>query len=156
MTNISPLERLAVGERKGVRKTITESDVYLFAGIVGDFHPNHVDEVYARAHLGARIAHGALLPGFISRATVELIGDRLTPPGYAAQTFSLKFVAPVFIGDTIEAMVEIVAIVADRRKIVMSAEVRNQDGKVCALGDTTIKVLRENTTLATADNKALD
>lgn len=102
MTEIAAIHRLTVGESHSVRKTISESDVYLYAGIVGDFHPNHVDAVYAAEHLGKRVAHGALLPGFVSRATVELIGDRLTPPGYAAQEFRLKLLSPVFIGDTID------------------------------------------------------
>lgn len=73
MTEIAAIHRLTVGESHSVRKTISESDVYLYAGIVGDFHPNHVDAVYAAEHLGKRVAHGALLPGFVSRATVELI-----------------------------------------------------------------------------------
>lgn len=137
------MKRLTIGERYAVRKTIGESDVYLYAGIVGDFHPNHTDEIYARAHLGKRVVHGSLLPGFVSRATVELIGDRLTPPGYAAQEFRLKIIAPVFIGDTIETTVEVTELMRDRRKVILSAEIRNQDDVLCALGDTTLKVLRD-------------
>lgn len=136
------MSRIAIGERYAVRKTIGESDVYLYAGIVGDFHPNHIDETYARSHLGRRVAHGSLLPGFVSRATVDLIGDRLTPPGYAAQEFRIKIIAPVFIGDTIETSVEVEEIDTERRKIRLRAEIHNQDGTLCALGDSTVKVLR--------------
>ncbi len=92
---------LSPGMAYTVSKTISESDVYLFAGIVGDLHPNHVDAVYAAKHLGRRVAHGALLPGFISRCAVELIGNALDETGYAAQQFTVKCLAPVFIGDTI-------------------------------------------------------
>jgi 3-hydroxybutyryl-CoA dehydratase len=138
----SAIERLSVGDRHQIRKTVSESDVYLYAGIVGDFHPNHVDETYASAHLGRRVAHGALLPGFVSRATVELIGNRLTPPGYAAQEFKIKLLSPVFIGDTIETVVEIIEINAERRKVIMSTEITSQDGRLCAIGETTVKVLR--------------
>ncbi|SHH87119.1 MaoC family dehydratase [Cognatishimia maritima] len=136
------MKRLKVGERYSIRKTIGESDVYLYAGIVGDFHPNHTDKIYAREHLGRRVAHGSLLPGFVSRATVEMIGNRLTPPGYAAQEFRLKMIAPVFIGDTIETTVEITELLLDRRKVLMSAEIRNQEATLCAVGDTIVKVLR--------------
>lgn len=142
MTETAAIHRLTVGESHSVRKTISESDVYLYAGIVGDFHPNHVDAVYAAEHLGKRVAHGALLPGFVSRATVELIGDRLTPPGYAAQEFRLKLVSPVFIGDTIETTVTVTELNVERRKVIMSAEIKAADGRICAVGDTTVKVLR--------------
>jgi len=136
------MNQLTIEETYSVRKTIGESDVYLYAGIVGDFHPNHTDEIYARNHLGKRVAHGSLLPGFVSRATVGLIGDRLTPPGYAAQEFRLKVIAPVFIGDTIETTVKVTELHPDRRKVILSAEIYNHDGCLCAFGETTVKVLR--------------
>jgi 3-hydroxybutyryl-CoA dehydratase len=146
-TALSPaadvFQQVHIGEERTIQKTISESDVYLYAGIVGDFHPNHVNAVYAAGKLGARVAHGSLLPGFVSRCTVELIGDRLTPPGYAAQSFGIKCVAPVFIGDTISVRVQITGIDPERRKVVMSSEITNQDGTICAIGDTIIKVLRE-------------
>jgi 3-hydroxybutyryl-CoA dehydratase len=140
---VDTFQQVRIGEECTIQKTISESDVYLYAGIVGDFHPNHVNAVYAAGKLGARVAHGSLLPGFVSRCTVELIGDRLTPPGYAAQSFAIKCVAPVFIGDTISVRVQVTAIDPERRKIIMSTEITNQAGTLCALGDTTIKVLRE-------------
>ncbi len=143
MTATEAMQELTIGENYAIRKTISESDVYLYAGIVGDFHPNHTDELYAMDHLGKRVAHGSLLPGFVSRATVEMIGQRLTPPGYAAQEFRLKIIAPVFIGDTIATTVEVTELIFDRRKIVMKAEIRNQNDILCALGDTTVKVLRD-------------
>ena len=85
---------LEVDEALVIEKTISESDVYLFAGIVGDFHPNHVNAVYAAKGLGGRVAHGALLPGFISRCAVELIGKRLSSPGYASLRFLLATRSP--------------------------------------------------------------
>ncbi|MFC3339271.1 MaoC/PaaZ C-terminal domain-containing protein [Paracandidimonas soli] len=141
--SIDPFEQIKLGEEHTIQKTVSESDVYLYAGIVGDFHPNHVNAVYAEEKLGARVAHGALLPGFVSRCTVELIGPRLNPPGYAAQTFNIKFLSPVFIGDTISVKVAVSRIDRESRKIFMSAEITSQDGRLCAIGDTNIKVLRE-------------
>jgi 3-hydroxybutyryl-CoA dehydratase len=133
---------LQLDETHTIEKTISESDVYMFAGIVGDFHPNHVNAVYAAKGLGRRVAHGALLPGFISRCAVELIGKRLSSPGYAAQEFTIKCIAPVFIGDTISVRVWVRALEPERRKILMDAEITNQDGTVCAVGGKTIKVLK--------------
>ncbi|WP_426231664.1 MaoC/PaaZ C-terminal domain-containing protein [Pararhizobium sp. DWP3-4] len=140
--NLKVLGGIAVGETHTVRKTISESDVYLYAGIVGDFHPNHIDEEYALEHLGRRVAHGALLPGFVSRATVELIGDRLTPPGYAAQEFRIKLISPVYIGDTIKTTAVVTRLDAERRKVHMSVEIHAGEDRLCAVGDTTVKVLR--------------
>lgn len=125
-----------------ISKTISESDVYLFAGIVGDLHPNHVDAVYAQKHLGGRVAHGALLPGFVSRCAVALVGPHLDATGYAAQQFTIKCIAPVFIGDTISVRVTVRELNAERRKVEMDAEIHRQDGVLCAVGSKTIKVLR--------------
>ena len=133
---------LSPGISHTVSKTISESDVYLFAGIVGDLHPNHVDAVYAAKHLGGRVAHGALLPGFISRCAVELIGNALDETGYAAQQFTVKCLAPVFIGDTISVRVTLRELNAERRKVELDAEIHRQDGVLCAIGSKTIKILR--------------
>ena len=133
---------LALGMEHTVSKTISESDVYLFAGIVGDFHPNHVNAVYAEKHLGGRVAHGALLPGFVSRCAVELIGSRLDATGYAAQQFTIKCLAPVFIGNTITVKVVVRELNEERRKVELDAEIHRQDGVLCAVGSKTIKILR--------------
>ena len=59
------IEDVKVGLSTRVTKTVSESDVYLFAGITGDFDPNHVDEEYCRkTSLGHRVAHGALIVGY--------------------------------------------------------------------------------------------
>ena len=133
---------LTLGMEHTVSKTISESDVYLFAGIVGDFHPNHVNAVYAEKHLGGRVAHGALLPGFVSRCAVELIGSRLDATGYAAQQFTIKCLAPVFIGNTITVKVVVRELNEERRKVELDAEIHRQDGVLCAVGSKTIKILR--------------
>jgi 3-hydroxybutyryl-CoA dehydratase len=133
---------LTLGMEHTVSKTISESDVYLFAGIVGDFHPNHVNAVYAEKHLGGRVAHGALLPGFVSRCAVELIGSRLDATGYAAQQFTIKCLAPVFISNTITVKVVVRELNEERRKVELDAEIHRQDGVLCAVGSKTIKILR--------------
>ena len=89
------------------------------------------------------MAHGALMTGFASRATVELIGDRLTPPGYVAQSFFVKFIHPIYFQDTISTNVTIREINKERRKIIMDLEIVNQHGTLCVIGDTTVKVLKD-------------
>jgi 3-hydroxybutyryl-CoA dehydratase len=138
----SIFDGIQLGETHRIEKTVSESDIYLYAGITGDFHPNHVNAVYAQQRLGRRVAHGALLPGFVSRCAVELIGNRLASAGYAAQEFTIKFIAPVFMNDTISVSVRVRELNEERRKIIMDAEIANQDGVLCAVGSKTIKVLK--------------
>ena len=65
---------LAIGDRATFRKTVGESDVYLFSGITGDFSPNHVDEVaMQRSPYGRRVAHGALIIGYMSAASTRIL-----------------------------------------------------------------------------------
>jgi len=95
-----------VGLQACFRKTVSESDVYLFAGITGDFSPNHVDEEFMRGtQYGRRIAHGALLVGYMSRASTMIVEKCVTATsslypvslGYD----KIRFLKPVFINDTI-------------------------------------------------------
>jgi acyl dehydratase len=92
---------LAPGRSVTISKTVAESDVYLFAGITGDFDPIHLDETHARkTPFGRRIAHGALLLGYMSRAST-LIHQGLDRPLAALGFDRVRFVAPVFLGDTV-------------------------------------------------------
>ena len=92
------LEDVKVGTSLSFTKTVSESDVYLFAGITGDFSPNHVDAEYMRqGRYGERIAHGALMVGFMSAASARMRVGRTVSLGYDR----VRFVAPVRFGDTI-------------------------------------------------------
>jgi acyl dehydratase len=108
MKGIQAFEALPTGKTVTVRKTIGESDVYLFAGITGDLSPNHVDEEYMRTTAyGRRIAHGALLVGLMSQASTKIIQDlpgTIVSYGYDR----IRFPAPCFIGDTVTVTYEIV------------------------------------------------
>jgi 3-hydroxybutyryl-CoA dehydratase len=101
-------EALPVGRRVTVRKTVGESDVYLFAGITGDHSPNHTDEEYMRStRYGRRVAHGALAIGFMSAASTKIIeGLPGTIVSYGYDR--VRFPAPLFIGDTVTVTYEIV------------------------------------------------
>ena len=96
---------LKVGDVHRVAKTVSEGDVYLFAGITGDFHPIHVNEEYAReTQFKGRIAHGALAVGMMSAAIGGLCA-RIPPPGVVSKRYEVTFTAPIHFGDTITAEV---------------------------------------------------
>lgn len=102
------LEELTIGEKAYISKTITESDVYNFAGVTGDFNPAHINEEYAKGTMfKTRIAHGMLGMGFIS----AVIGTKLPGPGTIYLGQEIKFTKPVKIGDTVTAEAEIKEII---------------------------------------------
>jgi acyl dehydratase len=101
------LEALPIGKTVTVRKTVAETDVYLFAGISGDFAPIHVDEEFMKAtRYGRRIAHGALILAYVSQASTRIcdgVPGTLVSYGYDR----IRFPHPVFIGDTVTVTYEI-------------------------------------------------
>lgn len=129
-------------------KTVGESDVYLFAGITGDLAPNHVDEEYMkRSSYGSRIAHGALLIGYMSTASSMAIAASRT--GATETPVSLgydriRFLAPVFLGDTITVHYQINAIDEERRRSVADIRVTNQTGTLVAVAQHILKWVSNN------------
>jgi len=106
---------VAVGDQVRFAKTVGESDVYLFAGITGDFSSNHVNEaVMARSAYGRRIAHGALLVGFMSTTSTLMIEQAGGVPADETPVSlgydRIRFLGPVFIGDTITVVYRIAEI----------------------------------------------
>jgi 3-hydroxybutyryl-CoA dehydratase len=129
------MDDLAVGERASFAKTITESDVYGFAGISGDFNPLHVDAGYAATtRFGGRIAHGALLTGLIS----AVLGMKLPGPGALYASQRLDFRRPVHIGDTITAAAELTVRDEARNRITLKTTCHNQHGKLVAEGESVL------------------
>ncbi|MDE0126212.1 MAG: MaoC/PaaZ C-terminal domain-containing protein [Bryobacterales bacterium] len=128
---------VAVGDAVTFTKTVSESDVYLFAGITGDLSPNHVDKSYmARSRYGRRMAHGALLVGFMSTASTMAIAhcrDDESETPVSVGMDRLRFIKPVFLGDTVTVRYKIAAVDLNRRRSVSSIEVRNQDGALVAV-----------------------
>jgi acyl dehydratase len=120
-----------IGSRATFTKTIAECDVYQYAGITGDFSPNHIDETYMReGRYGRRIAHGTLLVGFMSAASARLRLGRTVSLGYDR----IRFVAPVFFGDTITTEYTLTSIDPDKRRAYADVRCTNQDGDVVAVG----------------------
>ena len=128
-------DQLQPGQSASFTKTISETDIYLFAGITGDMNPAHVDAVAAASGMfKQRIAHGMLTASFIS----TVIAMQLPGPGtiYAGQ--DLQFRAPVFIGDTVTARVEVTEKQDQRKWVKLKTEVTNQDGKLVVAGVATV------------------
>jgi acyl dehydratase len=132
---------LPVGKKVTVRKTVSESDVYLFAGLTGDLSPNHVDEAYMRTtRYGRRIAHGALLVGLMSNASTKIITDlpgTIVSYGYDR----IRFPAPCFLGDTVTVTYEIVERDEAARKTFARATCTTERGDVVAAATHILKVV---------------
>ena len=120
-------EELYIGQHAAFAKTVTETDLVMFAGVSGDFNPIHVNEEYAqRTMFKGRIAHGVIAASLIS----SVLGMKLPGPGciYVSQT--LKFKAPVRIGDTVRARVEVVAVIPEKKFVTLRT--------ICQVGDKTV------------------
>jgi 3-hydroxybutyryl-CoA dehydratase len=129
------IDELRVGDAAELAKTVTESDIALFAGVTGDFNPVHVDAVAAgRSVFGGRIAHGILSAGFIS----AVLAMRLPGPGSIYLSQTLRFTKPVRIGDTVTARVEVLEVIAPKRRVRLATTCRNQNGEVVVEGEALV------------------
>lgn len=130
------INELAVGQTASFSKTVTESDIYLFAGITGDINPAHVNEAYAsKTFFKGRIAHGMLSAGFIS----AVLGMQLPGPGTIYLEQSLRFLAPVRPGDTVTATVEVLELNPDKNVACLRTVCTNQNGKQVVDGQAKVK-----------------
>ena len=127
------IDDVPIGLRTRVTKTVSESDVYLFAGITGDLDPNHVDEEYARqTSLGQRVAHGALIVGYTSAASTRILQD-FERPMVSVGYDRIRFLKPVFFGDTITIDYEITGIEREKERTIAKIEVKNQRDELVAV-----------------------
>jgi 3-hydroxybutyryl-CoA dehydratase len=128
-----------IGERATFTKTVTESDVTTFAGLIGDFNPLHVDAEYARrSRFGQRVAHGMFTGGLIS----AVLGNKLPGAGSIYLSQQIEFLAPVYIGDTITAMVEVSGWEPDKGLITLRTDCFNQVDKQVVAGKAVLLVER--------------
>jgi len=129
------LRDLHPGRAAEFTKTVTEQDVYAFAGITGDFNPVHVDEEYARTtRFKGRVAHGMLAAGMISTVLGTILPGRGTI--YLGQ--ELRFTAPVRFGDTLTVRVEVLDVREDKRIVTLRTVVANQEGTTVIDGKATV------------------
>lgn len=133
-----------VGDCVTFTKTVGESDVYLFAGITGDLSPNHVDESAMRkTPYGRRIAHGALLIGYMSTTSTRIV-EKARDVGANEMPVSLgydrvRFLGGVGIGDTITVTYTVRSIDPQRRRSVSKVVVTNETGKEVAVAEHIMK-----------------
>ena len=121
------IQEMKIGDHASVTKTVSETDVYLFAGITGDLNPAHTNEVAAsKTMFKTRIAHGMLGAGFIS----AVLGMYLPGPGTIYMGQELKFTKPVHIGDTVTATATVEEIILEKNRVILDTTVVNQDGEV--------------------------
>lgn len=131
------MQLAAPGRSATFRKTVTEADVHLFAGVVGDFSPVHTDETFAATtRFGRRIAHGAYSLGLLSAAASRLAGPAALPVQY-----DVTFRAPVLVGDTVAAEVRVTGAGPDDRHLMAAARVINQQGVVVAEGSILLQAI---------------
>ena len=124
------------GDSASITKTVTESDVVLYASLSGDNNPIHLDADYAsKTRFGQRIAHGLLVAGLIS----AVLGEKIPGPGtiYTGQT--LRFLRPVYLGDTITATATIVKYDRDRGRMTLETICRNQTGEEVITGEADVR-----------------
>lgn len=132
--NAKNYAQIGIGDSASFSKTVTEYDVYQFAGVTGDFNPVHVNTVAAEeSQFKHRIAHGILSAGFVS----TVIGTQLPGPGTIYLSQQLKFRRPVYFGDTITTTVT-VAEKLEKKRVRLLAICRNQNGDVVSEGESVV------------------
>lgn len=129
------INEINLGDISSYSRTVTEADIVLFGGVSGDLNPAHFNEEYSKETMfKGRIAHGMLSASYIS----TVLGMKLPGPGTIYLSQELKFTAPVKVGDTITATVEVIEKLDDRNRIVLETICTNQNGKVVVKGKATV------------------
>ena len=121
------LDEISMGQEAEFSKTVTEADIQMYAKVSGDVNPVHMDEDFAKTTIfKTRIAHGMLSAGFIS----AILGTKLPGPGCIYLSQSLKFLAPVMIGDTVTARATVTGIVPEKKRVTLKTDCFIGDKKV--------------------------
>jgi len=138
---------LKIGDTTSFTKTVSESDVYQFAGITGDFSPNHVNIAYMeKSSYGRLMAHGALIVGFMSTVSTQIIAHSReaeeTPVSVGYD--KVRFLKPVFLGDTITVAYTVSEIDVVRRRSTAGIEVTNQNDELVAVASHILQWVPNN------------
>ena len=138
----SGLDSVKVGDTYRFAKTVGETDVVLFAGITGDFSDTHINEQYMkeRSNLGGRIAHGALIVGYMSTVSTISIAHIIHQEGLddfpvSAGYDSLRFLRPVRLGDTVTVTYTVSSVDKERGRSVAKVEAFDQNGELKAVAE---------------------
>lgn len=129
------IDTIQIGDSASFTKTVTEADVILYAGISGDLNPAHINDEHAKGSMfGQRIAHGMLSAGFIS----AVLGMYLPGPGTIYMGQELRFVKPVYIGDTVTATATVSERIVEKNRLKLETVVTNQRGETVITGTATV------------------
>jgi 3-hydroxybutyryl-CoA dehydratase len=130
---------IKIGDKTTFGKTITEADVFAFAGVTGDFNPIHVNAEFAKNSMfGKRVAHGMLTASLVNQTLTNLGGL-----GTIHMSQMVKFMAPVFVGDTVTVTSEVVGKNDEKNRMTVKSAVTNQEGKSVLEGEALIMMPRE-------------
>jgi 3-hydroxybutyryl-CoA dehydratase len=136
VTGIKAYEEFAVGDSATFSKTITEADILLFTAVSGDTYGLHVDDEYAKTtRFGRRVAHGMLSASLLSAVHALL----LQRPGGLYVSQAVRFLRPVFIGDTLTARAEVVELETAKRRMRCLTTIVNQRGKTVIDGESVVQ-----------------
>ena len=151
ITNLT-FDEIAVGDETTYTRLITNREVEAFAAVSGDHNPLHLDPDYAATTpFGECIAHGMLTGALISAA----IAMQLPGPGSVYLNQSLRFRAPVFLGDTLTVTLEVTEKHGKRPWVTLSCTVENQDGKAVAKGEAQVAAPTEKETVTVVPPPAI-
>ena len=129
---------LKIGDKYSISREVTDEVIRKFAEVSGDYNPIHLDEEFAKTtRFGKRIAHGMLSGAFIS----AILGNEFQGRTVIYLSQTLKFTAPVFIGDTVTATATITNIREDKNIVTLETICTNQDGETLVKGESAIMVM---------------
>jgi 3-hydroxybutyryl-CoA dehydratase len=131
-------DEVEIGRKHRLERSITAAEVDQFGHLSGDLNPLHMDEAFAaRTPFGRRVVHGLLTGALVSTTHTQLTG-----PGFAYVGQELKFLGPVFIGDTVNVEVTVVGKKETKRILILDTVVSTQDGNKVLAGLSALKELR--------------
>jgi enoyl-CoA hydratase len=137
MSEPRSIEQYRVGEQASARRRFGDEEVRRFAELTGDFNELHLDDAAAaRSRFGRRLVHGMLTASLFTR----LLGMELPGRGAIYLSQTLRFSAPVYVGDEVEAVVEVSAVDVARKRLTLSTTVRNERGVVVVSGEALVMV----------------
>jgi 3-hydroxybutyryl-CoA dehydratase len=132
-------EDIQVGDKATFSKTMTESDIFAFSAITGDFNPIHVNVEFAKESIfKQRVVHGMLTAGLVDQTLTHIGGA-----GNIHLSQFVKFMAPVHIGDTVTVISEVASKDAGKNRVIVKSAVTNQAGKTVLEGEALIMIPRE-------------
>jgi len=133
MDGVKTIEDFEIGDEASFAKTISESDVYLFAGVTGDMASHHINKEFAeKSRFGRRVVQGMLTASLTTSPLSKLVA-----PGGLTVSHSFEFKAPVFIGDTIEATARVAEKKVEKKILEVELVCVNQEGKTVLEGTAT-------------------